>query len=183
MGLDWERESRFRYNMVKGRVAEALIEELFQAIGFKVYRFGMENTVPEMRGQLARSDAKVATLIRTMPDFVVQAPGEDPRLVEVKFRALGRFGMENVHPDYAYGDVLFVVVSKRHIKALTYRELKAGYRIEASDARYLGSRPEFARYRGQIVTFCKFATRFFEAVPEGEGGAELSGRAPAVRSR
>ena len=32
--------------MIKGRIAETLIEELFLSLGFNVFRYGMENTVP-----------------------------------------------------------------------------------------------------------------------------------------
>jgi len=32
--------------MIKGRIAETLIEELFLSLDYNVFRYGMENTVP-----------------------------------------------------------------------------------------------------------------------------------------
>jgi hypothetical protein len=39
-----EKESKFREGMIKGRIAETLVEELFLSLGFSVFRYGMENT-------------------------------------------------------------------------------------------------------------------------------------------
>lgn len=32
--------------MIKGRIVESLIQELFLSMGYNVYRYGMENTIP-----------------------------------------------------------------------------------------------------------------------------------------
>ncbi len=42
------QEQSFRYNMVKGRVAETLIQELFLSLGYNVFHYGMERSVPGM---------------------------------------------------------------------------------------------------------------------------------------
>lgn len=173
-----DKDLNDRYNFIKGRIAEALIEELFQCIGFKVYRFGMENTMPEMRGQLHGTQAKVTTLIRSMPDFVIQEPGKDPFLVEVKFRASGELSRRNLAPSYPYPDALVVLVSKRHIKAIEFSELDTGAQIEAKDHRYLGRLPQFRKYRDTIIKFCEFAVKFFESVPEPAARDSHGGSAP-----
>src|SRR3989344_2951598 len=61
-------------NMIKGRIAEALIEELFLFLGYNVFRYGMENTVPGVMKLLRGVRSDVANNIRRMPDFVVQHP-------------------------------------------------------------------------------------------------------------
>lgn len=151
--------------MIKGRIAEALVEELLACLGYQVSRFGMENTVPELKNQL-KGKATVTTLVRTMPDFLVQRPGEAPFLVEVKFRADGEFERKELHQEYPYKDVLIVLVSKRHIKCISYEELEAGGKIVASDRRYLGSHPRFSGDKDTIIEFCDFAVKFFENASE-----------------
>ena len=42
-----DREYENRENMIKGRIAETLIEELFLSMKYSVFRYGMENTVLE----------------------------------------------------------------------------------------------------------------------------------------
>jgi hypothetical protein len=32
--------------MIKGRIAETLVEQLFLELGFQVFKYGMENTIP-----------------------------------------------------------------------------------------------------------------------------------------
>ena len=41
-----DKERIYRYNMIKGRIAETLIQELFLSLGYNVFRYGMENTIP-----------------------------------------------------------------------------------------------------------------------------------------
>lgn len=41
-----QTKNNFHYNMIKGRGAEAIIKELFQANGYRVYDYGMERTLP-----------------------------------------------------------------------------------------------------------------------------------------
>lgn len=160
-----DRELNTRFNMIKGRIAEGLVEELLRCLGYQVSRFGMENTVPELKGQL-KGRAKVTTLVRTMPDFLVQRAGEAPFLVEVKFRANEAFSIKDLVAGYPYDDVLFVIVSKRHIKCITYEELKQGAAVEAGDKRYLGYHDRFKQHKDTIIKFCEFAVTFFQGVPE-----------------
>lgn len=79
-----------RYNMIKGRIAETLIGELFLALGYNVFRYGMENTVPGIMELLKGVRSDVANNIRRMPDLVIQK-SKDVYFVEVKFRANEEF--------------------------------------------------------------------------------------------
>jgi len=67
-----KRESNYKESMIKGRIAETLIEELFLSLEYNVFRYGMENTVPGIMELLKGVRGDVATNIRRMPDFVVQ---------------------------------------------------------------------------------------------------------------
>jgi len=57
--------------MIKGRIADTLVEELFLSQGYSVFRYGMENTIPGIMDLLKGVRSDVAHDIRTMPDFVI----------------------------------------------------------------------------------------------------------------
>ncbi len=40
------KDRNYRYGMIKGRIAETLIQDLFLSLGFNVFNYGMENTIP-----------------------------------------------------------------------------------------------------------------------------------------
>ena len=160
-----ERERNYRYNMIKGRIAETLIQELFLSLGFNVFRYGMENTIPGIMELLKGVKSDVATEIKRMPDFVIQNPNSNEvHFVEVKFRSNGSFGIKNLSKDYPYQNALIIVVSKKHIKCVSVEELNVGKEITESSRNYLGNRKEFELNKEVIKEFCDFATKFFEGV-------------------
>ncbi len=161
-GLD-DKQSRYRESMIKGRIAETLIEELFLSLGYDVFRYGMENTVPGIMKLLRGVKGDVATNIRRMPDFVVKK-GKDVFFVEIKFRANETFAKKDLPENYPFFNVYFIVVSKKHIKCITYDELMAGKEVSPKSKNYLGSRKEFDLEKDVIIDFCKFAVKFFEGV-------------------
>lgn len=69
-----DKERSYRYGMIKGRIAETLIQELFLSLGYNVFRYGMENTIPGIMELLKGVRSDVAQEIRRMPDFVMQNP-------------------------------------------------------------------------------------------------------------
>ena len=160
-----EKEWNFRYNMIKGRIAETLIQELFLTLKYNVFRYGMENTIPGIMDLLKGIKTEVADEIKQMPDFVIQNPQTgEVFFVEVKFRASGTFSLKDLPKDYAWENAYFILVSKKHIKCLNYRELKEGKEITPESRNYLGNRKEFDLDKETIVTFCDFAVQFFENV-------------------
>ncbi|MGD9275640.1 MAG: hypothetical protein PVJ67_00545 [Candidatus Pacearchaeota archaeon] len=161
-GLD-EKESRYREGMIKGRIAETLIEELFLSLDYNVFRYGMENTVPGIMKLLKGVRGDVATNIRRMPDFVVQK-GKEVFFVEVKFRAKEEFSFKDLPKNYPFENAYFIIVSKKHIKCITYEELKKGKEISPTSQNYLGKRKEFELDKEVIIDFCNFAIKFFEGV-------------------
>ncbi len=164
LGLS-SKEKNYRYNMIKGRIAETLIQELFLSLGYNVFRYGMENTIPGIMELLKGVRSDVADEIKRMPDFVMQNPEtKDVYFVEVKFRANEEFSFKNLPKDYPYENAYIILVSKKHIKCITVAELKEGREITPKSQNYLGSRKEFDLDKDVIVDFCKFAVLFFENV-------------------
>jgi hypothetical protein len=161
-GLD-DREWERRYNMLKGRIAETLIQELFLSLKYNVFRYGMEHTVPGITELLKGIKTDVAYQIRKMPDFVIQK-NKDVFFVEVKFRASGSFTLKDLDKNYPYDNAYIILVSKKHIKCISVAELREGKEITPDTRNYLGSRKEFELDKEVIVQFCEFAVQFFAQV-------------------
>lgn len=160
-----DREWTYHYNMIKGRIAETLIQELFLSLKFNVFRYGMENTIPGIMELLKGVRTDVAKDIKNMPDFVVQDPRSNSvYFVEVKFRAAETFKISDLPKEYPYTNAYIILVSKKHIKCVTVDELKNGKEITPTCKNYLGSRKEFDLDKEVIIDFCDFAVKFFENV-------------------
>lgn len=159
-----DRELEYRHNMIKARIAETLIEELFLSMEWNVFRYGMENTVPGIMKLLRGVRSDVAENIKRMPDFVVQDKKGEVYFIEVKFRASEEFTIRDLPKDYPYENAFIVVVSKKHIKCITVPELRDGKEISPSTRNYLGSRKEFDLDKDTIIQFCDFAVKFFDNV-------------------
>lgn len=158
-----KKDSDSKQNMIKGRIAETLIEELFLSLGYNVFRYGMENTVPGIMKLLKGVRSDVAYNIRRMPDFVVQK-GSEVYFVEVKFRASESFKLKDLPPGYPYKNCYFIIVSKKHIKCISYEELEQGKEISPTSKNYLGNRKEFELNKNVIIDFCDFAIKFFKNI-------------------
>ena len=158
-------KGRYTDSMIKGRIAEALIEELFLSLKYNVFRYGMENTVPGILKLLKGVRGDVANEIRRMPDFVVQNPKtNEVFFIEVKFRKDELFSIEDLPKGYPFENAYFVLVSKNHIKCISYKELTEGKSITPEDRKYLGNRKEFELDKDVIIDFCNFAIKFFDSV-------------------
>ena len=160
-----ERDKNYRYNMIKGRIAETLIQELFLSLRFNVFRYGMENTIPGIMDLLKGVRSDVALDIKHMPDFVIQDNRNNSvYFIEVKFRASESFKFSDLPKNYPYTNAYIIIVSKKHIKCLSVEDLKSGKEITPTCKNYLGSRKEFDLDKEVIVDFCAFAVKFFENV-------------------
>lgn len=164
VGLN-DKEKGYRYGMIKGRIAETLIQELFLSLGYNVFRYGMENTIPGIMELLKGVRSEVSQHIRRMPDFVIQHPAtKDVYFVEVKFRASGEFRAKDLPKDFPYTNAYIILVSKKHIKCLTVHELLDGKEMTPDSKNYLGNRKEFDLDKDVIIDFCNFAIQFFQGV-------------------
>ena len=77
-------------NLLKGRMAESLVEELLKRAGNKVFRFGYEavlQNLTQLEGAFD-GECEVGQQIRSIPDFLVLNESGKPFFVEVKFRAV-----------------------------------------------------------------------------------------------
>ncbi|HTC00023.1 MAG TPA: hypothetical protein VK705_05025 [Ferruginibacter sp.] len=160
-----DKEKRYRYDMIKGRIAETLIQELFLSLKYNVFRYGMENTIPGIMELLKGVRSDVAEDIRRMPDFVMQNPNtKDVYFVEVKFRSNESYSKKDLPKNYPYENAYIIIVSKKHIKCITVEELFEGKEITPNSHNYLGNRKEFDLDKDVIIDFCNFAVLFFENV-------------------
>lgn len=83
-------------SMLKGRMAETLVEELLRSSGNTVYRFGYEAILQNL-AQIEMSfnrDGEAGSRIRAIPDFIVLDKEGNPTFLEVKFRWNGQ-----IHPN------------------------------------------------------------------------------------
>lgn len=160
---DNHHEWNFRYKMIKGKVAETLVEQLFLAHNYAVYRYGMAYTAAA-GDSLNSLQQQVAARTRDMPDFVVQHRlYRETYFVEVKFKADGCFSEKELDKNYTQQDALIIVVSARHIKCLSVRELKQGWAITPDCSNHLSGRTEFQLRKDVAEDFCNVAESFFEA--------------------
>lgn len=79
-------------SMLKGRMAETLVEELFRSSGNTIYRFGYEAILQNLT-QIEKSfdgNDETGKRIRAIPDFIVIDNQGAPTFLEVKFRWNGK---------------------------------------------------------------------------------------------
>lgn len=79
-------------SMLKGRMAETLVEELFKNSGNTIYRFGYEAILQNLT-QIERSfngENETEKRIRAIPDFIVIDSNDNPTFLEVKYRNDGK---------------------------------------------------------------------------------------------
>ena len=99
--------------MIKGRITETLIQELFLSLKYNVFRYGMENTIPGIMQLLKEVNSNVATEIKRMPDFVNQNPNtSEIFFIEGKFRKSGQFLYKDLHKNYPYRNAYIILVNK-----------------------------------------------------------------------
>jgi hypothetical protein len=157
----------YSQNIIKARVAETIIQELFIQNGYNVFNYGMERTMPTLIGKISRNTDVVSTAIRSMPDFVVQHIESGELLyVEVKFRASGCFDIKELLDNFPYENAHFIVVSKNAIKCISFKELKDGGKIEKNDNRNISAYPAFHLSDTSLERFLKYINNFFSFVKD-----------------
>lgn len=154
----------FHYRLIKARIAETLIKELFQNCGYTVFEYGMERTVPAILGKIQDKNEETAKQIRSMPDFVVQNI-ENGKLdyVEVKYRKDGRFSLKNLIEGFPYKNAVFIVVSKYSIKAITFADLEEGKKLP-DDGIKLEDFKSFDLDKQLVWKYRQYAESFFDGV-------------------
>ena len=160
-----EKERNYHFGMIKGRMAETLIQELFLSQGYNVYRYGMESTIPGVMKLLTGISNEISEQIKRMPDFVVQHPNSRALFfVEVKFRSNGRFSKKDLPDNYPFFNSHLILVSKNDIQCATVKELMDGLVIEAGGPHHLGNRIDFAIPKSIIEEFCDFSRKMYSGL-------------------
>lgn len=75
-------------SVLKGKLAESLVEQLLKASGCRVYRLGSEATlenIVQLEDEFSK-DSDLGKKISSIPDFVVMGNREKSVFVEVKYR-------------------------------------------------------------------------------------------------
>jgi len=150
---------------IKGIIAETIVEQLFKSLRFQVFKYGMENSIPGISDLLKGVRGDVSKNIRQMPDFVVFKDNQ-AHFIEVKYRKSGCLKLKDVdkYGEYPFENALFVLLTQKHIKCISYKELKEGKEITEKTKNWLGSRKEFQTDKDLIIEYCKYATKFFDNV-------------------
>ena len=143
---------------IKGRLAEAIVEEMFLAMYYKVFRFGMENTVPGFSSRHLPIRGEIANEVRKMPDFIVV---KDSKIayIEVKYRTSGKFDINEYYRKkggYPYDNAYIILVTPKYIKIQKASELKKG-----KDFVYLHQHPYFDTDKGVILKYVEYTRKFF----------------------
>ncbi|MEW5805175.1 MAG: hypothetical protein AB1721_00365 [Patescibacteria group bacterium] len=75
-------------NILKGRMAEALVSEILREAGNQVYRFGYESILQNLTQveKVFDRETEIGEKIRSIPDLLVINKEGRPFFIEVKFR-------------------------------------------------------------------------------------------------
>lgn len=150
------RDGKINDKMIKGRIAEAIIEEMFLAMNYEVFRFGMENTVPGFSHRDFPKQGEVATQVRNMPDFIIVKDNKIS-FIEVKYRNSGEFDYKGTYEDnYPYPNAYIILVSPNHIKIQKASELSKG-----KEFIFLNHCPDFETDKAIILEYIDFCKKFF----------------------
>jgi hypothetical protein len=93
MNKSIEKEISFSRDLLKGKIAEVIFEQMFRDCGkFTILPFGYEKTVPEVaQYQHILEVKKVLDNIRHAPDFIIITQDRSQiYLVEVKYRSIAK---------------------------------------------------------------------------------------------
>ena len=159
--------NNFHYRMIKARVAETIVKELFQLCNFNVFEYGMERSMPTITGKLNYDNSDTALQIRKMPDFVVQSPPPESNLfyVEVKYRKNCKFpSPADDIQNYPYKNTWFIIVSKKDIRCISYSEIIDGKKLTDNDSYLLKNSNIFKLNKKLVIQFQNYAIKFFEGV-------------------
>ena len=160
-----KKKQPFHFRILKARIAETLIKELFKLNGYNVFNFGMEEVLPGIVGSLNKNTSTEAQSIRQLPDFVVQS-NDDGSLhyVEVKYRHNGVFKRTELPDDFKYTNAFFIIVHKTGLNCISFSDLsKIGY-LPAKAPFTLRTQQQFKICESSIKEFEGYAKMLFEGV-------------------
>lgn len=163
-------------NYVKGHIAEGIVRNLLTSMGFKVFKYGIENSLPiisdfELFGAKRKSfDFK---LVSSRPDlFVFNEDKKTAYLIEVKYRNSNYPLSKILADDYPYQNALIAIVSSNEIRIIKALELQSMDSVEFMKDKYLIENfTEFNLDKGLVDIFKKHIQktyRFLDKSNEAE---------------
>lgn len=155
----------YHYNMIKGRIAEAIVEEMFVKSQLDIYRFGMENMVPGILRRLKKSKSNIVTnQVRKMPDFIVQT-ARTVLFVEVKYRRDGVIQyskLQEEFEEFPYPECILIVVSKSKIYCTTIEQLKEIKELTPDPKYHILNFPDFSLDKDVVNYFEAIVLKAFD---------------------
>lgn len=128
-------------SILKGKIAENLVQEILKEAGNRVYRFGSEDVLRNLVQSEKKLDRETefGRKIASMPDFVVISQMKKPIFVEVKFRTDPEALEEQLLLEKEYLEkfwetkIILVTIKKPHFRVLSppyfTREKREGWPI------------------------------------------------------
>ena len=159
------KKQPFHFRILKARISETLIKELFKINNYNVFNFGMEEVMPGIVGSLNTNNSAEARQIRQLPDFVIQNKIDGSlHYVEVKYRHNCSFRIEDLGKDYKYTNAFFIIVHKEGIGCISYNDLNRIGFLPEEDIFKLEGQQEFKFSATSIKEFKNYAKMFFQGV-------------------
>lgn len=152
------KKSKISDSSIKGKLAEAIVEEMFLSMGYRVFRFGMENAVPGFGDRYLPREGDVADEVRKMPDFIVVRDSQIA-YIEVKYRTSGEFNINEYYKDkggYPYNNAYIILITPRAILIQKASLLKKGKNFI-----YLKNCKDFETDKEIILQYIEFCKKFF----------------------
>lgn len=152
------KKSKISDSSIKGKLAEAIVEEMFLSMGYRVFRFGMENAVPGFGDRYLPRKGDVADEVRKMPDFIVVRDSQIA-YIEVKYRTSGEFDINDYYKDkggYPYNNAYIILITPRAILIQ-----KASLLKKEKNFIYLKNCKDFETDKEIILQYIEFCKKFF----------------------
>ena len=116
--------------MLKGRIAEAIVEEMLKEAGFRVYRFGYESVIQNLtQADVELRKTKTGRKISNMPDFIIFKDGY-ANFIEVKFTSNypdhESEGCKDLAETWSESKILFVCKTEPHFRIANWKGLTHG---------------------------------------------------------
>ena len=163
-----QQEVFFNENLIEGRIAETITEQLFTNLGYEVYRYGMETQISSIMSKLKEIEPNdIVYEIRKTPDFVIlHSEKRTIHYLEIKFRKSGGVTYDCIGGiDYPYKKATFIIFSKESIKCISYDELQIGEKISPASNKYLlENNTNIFTESNTLDSFQKLAVKYFRRI-------------------
>ena len=151
-----DRELNFKFQLLKGRIAENLMQELFLSEGYQVFKFGIENNLPYLLQQIKGMGSHQALSLRVAPDLIIFEPiSKGIHYVEVKFCSNGVYNLNpkiNLDTYIAcYPNTIFFIVSKHGILEVGIEQFRESRKIDLTDQENLISNRSIFNLRPKVI--------------------------------